>query len=422
MKCFIGFGSNLGDRRSNLEMAARSLANEREVQLLRRSPLVETPALVPDGAPEHWRKSFLNAVVEIDWCGSPQELVRCLKKIEIDLGRELAPRWAPRSLDLDLLTFGEEILHDENLQVPHSEIFNRQFVLTPLKHLVPSLKIPGQVETVLERNRSLDNRLPLWMGILNFTPDSFSDGNEITNSEKLKDLLEDFDLENTQILDLGAESTRPGAHPLSPEEEWSRLAAKLELVLERFRNRIFHPWISIDTYHPQTAARASSMGVHIINDVSGLANEAMLEVLKGSNCQYVLMHSLTVPSNPNVNLKVGDPVQNIIEWAQRKIDQLDHSGVNLDRIIFDPGIGFGKTGADSLLVLQQIQRFFSLPVRILVGHSRKSFLNEWGHREVGARDPETLGVSFSLAEKGVDILRVHRPDFHQRTFRTFREV
>lgn len=422
MRCFVGFGSNLGDRRANLEKAARSLENEREVQLLRRSPLVETPALVPEGAPAHWRKSFLNAVVEIDWCGSPNELVRCLKKIEIDLGRESARRWAPRSLDLDLLTFGDQTLHRENLQVPHAEIFNRQFVLTPLKHLAPSLKIPGHAESVLERSRSLDSPLPLWMGILNFTPDSFSDGNELSSSEKLEDLLDVCDQGNAQILDLGAESTRPGAHPLSPEEEWGRLAAKLELVLERFRNRIFHPWISVDTYHPQTAARAASLGVEIINDVSGLANEGMLEVLKWSNCQYVLMHSLTVPANPNVKLKVDDPVQSIIEWAKRKMDQLDHAGVSLDRVIFDPGIGFGKTGEDSMLILQQIQRLFSLSVRILVGHSRKSFLNQWGLREVGDRDPETLGVSLKLAERGVDILRVHGPDLHQRTFRTFREV
>jgi dihydropteroate synthase/2-amino-4-hydroxy-6-hydroxymethyldihydropteridine diphosphokinase len=422
MRCFVGFGSNLGDRSSNLEKAARALANEGAVQLIQRSPLVETPALVPEGAPEHWRKSFLNAVVEIGWDGSPNELVRCLKKIEVDLGREPAPRWAPRSLDLDLLTFGDQTIGSETLQVPHPELFNRQFVLAPLKHLAPSLKIPGHQETVLERSRSLKNPLPLWMGILNFTPDSFSDGNELSCAAKLEDLLEAFDQDNTQIIDLGAESTRPGAIPLTSEEEWGRLAAKLEFIFERFRNRIFRPCISVDTYHPQTAARAAALGVEIINDVSGLTSEGMLEVLKDSNCQYVLMHSLTVPANPNVNLQVDDPVQNIIEWAQRKIDQLDRSGVNLDRVIFDPGIGFGKTGAASVLILQQIQRFFSLPVRILVGHSRKSFLNQWGHREVGNRDSETLGVSLKLAERGVDILRVHRPDLHQRSFRTFREV
>jgi len=422
MKCFIGLGSNLGDRRANLENAAKALSQATEAKLLRASPIVETPALVPEGASEGWRKSFLNAVIEIEWLAPPGELLKCLKKTETELGRETAARWAPRLIDLDLLTFGNQTVEEENLRIPHPEIYNRQFVLAPLKHLAPSLKIPGHTQSVLERSRSLHDSLPLWMGVLNLTPDSFSDGNAIESPEKFGRQVDAFDRDNTQILDLGAESTRPGAVSLSPCEEWNRLAPTLELVFEKFRSRIFRPWISVDTYHPETAAKALSLGVNIINDVSGLASPAMLGVLKESACQYVLMHSLTVPADPSVRLDEKNPIQAIKEWTLRKLEQLNHAGVNFDRVIFDPGVGFGKTAEQSLLLIRQIHRFSDLPVRVLVGHSRKSFLNHWEKRDPSDRDFETLGISLKLADKGVDILRVHKPDIHQRTFRTFREA
>lgn len=422
MKCFVGLGSNLGERRKNLENAARSLAGVADAKLLRASPLVETPALVPKGAPKDWRKAFLNAVVEIEWLGTPRELLQCLKNIEDTYGRELAPRWAPRRIDLDLLTFADQSIDEKDLLVPHPEIWNRQFVLAPLKHLAPSLKIPGCPQTVLERCRVLDHPLPLWMGILNLTPDSFSDGKDLTDPEKLEIQLQAFDQENVQILDFGAESTRPGATPISATEEWRRLAPALERVCEKTRGQIFRPWISVDTYHCETVVKALAMGVDMINDVSGLMSPAMLELLQGSDCQYVLMHSLSIPADPNLKMEAESPVQGIKEWICAKLEQLSSVGVNLDRVIVDPGIGFGKTPEQSLQVLQQIHQILDLPVRVLTGHSRKSFLSHWGWRQAFERDAETLGVSLKLAEKGVDILRVHTPDTHQRTFRVFREV
>ena len=420
MKCFVGLGSNLGNKRANLEAAARALAQTEAAELIRASPIVETPALVPEEAPEHWRQSFLNAVVEINWRETPNQLLQCLKKIENDLGRESAPRWAPRVIDLDLLTFGEDQIDSLDLRIPHAEMGRRQFVLAPLKHLCPTFTIPGQTRTVLESSRTLPAPLPLWMGILNLTPDSFSDGNTLANPKLFADQLGAWAPENVQLLDLGAESTRPGATRLSPSEEWSRLAPALEIVLAN--SEIFRPWVSVDTYHAETAARAVELGVDMINDVSGLSDPAMLDVVQGSNCQYVFMHSLTVPADPLVQLEAEDPVLAIKHWALSKLEQLERAGVHLDRVTFDPGIGFGKTPRQSLDILQQIENFFDLPVRILVGHSRKSFLSQFHDSAAVDRDFETLGVSLQLAEKGVDILRVHSPASHQRTFRTFREL
>lgn len=150
MKCFVGLGSNLAERRENLEAAARLLRVD--CRSLRASPIVETPALVPDGAPPDWQIPFLNAVVEFDWSGTPQELLQFLKSIESRLGRTAAPRWAPRVIDLDILTFGDHRMSSKDLEIPHPEMRNRPFVLAPLKHLSPDTDVGGG-ETVLRQSR-----------------------------------------------------------------------------------------------------------------------------------------------------------------------------------------------------------------------------------------------------------------------------
>jgi len=425
VKCCLGIGTNLGDRRANLERAAALLLEAADVTALRTSPVFESPALVPAGAPGDWHLPFLNAAIEIEWRSSPDELLRLLKKIERELGRAPAPRWAPRLLDLDILTFGSELIHAETLRIPHPEMTNRQFVLGPFSHLQPSLKLPGSRRTILETARELADPLPLWMGILNITPDSFSDGGELSGPAALDERLASWDEENVAIFDLGAESTRPQAQSLTTEEEWRRLEPALERVRDRYRGRHFRPWLSVDTYHASTAARALAAGADLINDVSGLSDDAMLEVVRASRCQYVLMHSLTVPADPRVHLDENlDPATEIKSWARHQLEKLAQAGIALDRVIFDPGIGFNKTARQSLECLQRIDEFFDLPVRILVGHSRKTFLH--GSPEIHApapakeRDLETLGVSLQLAERGVPVLRVHSPDHHQRALRALR--
>ena len=420
MKSFIALGANLLDPKAQLEKAAESLALR--ATILRASPIITTPALVPTGAPQSWRKPFHNAVVEIDWQDSPRDLLSFLKKIEMELGRKPSERWAPREIDLDILSFGEKEINEPELQIPHPEIANRQFVLTPLKHLSPSWKIPGKNENVLSMNRDLQNPLPLWMGILNLTPDSFSDGNELSDPINLEKRLDEFDAENIHFLDLGAESTRPGAHPVLLEEEWRRLAPALKLIQKRYGNRIFRPLVSVDTHHPKTAQKALQYNVDIINDVSGLNSNEMLNVLRESECQYVLMHSLSVPADPSLHIRTDDSVSHIRDWALKKLEQLDRAGIKLDRVIFDPGIGFGKSAEQSLKILRRIHEFLSLPVRILVGHSRKSFMQRLSQHEPYERDFETLGISFALLNKKVDILRVHAADAHSRAFRTFQET
>lgn len=421
-KAWVGLGSNLGDPSLNLENAARALAALGK--FIRASPVFLTPALLPPSAPESWRKFYTNAVVELGWGGSAEDLLFHLKRIELDLGRAPAKRWAPRKIDLDLLSLGDTVSGDGPCRVPHPEAWNRHFVLAPLLHLNPHFKFPGQAASALERSRQLPGRSPLWMGILNLTPDSFSDGGALSDPDCFARSVDRLERSGVQALDLGGESTRPGAPEVLEKEEWQRLQPSLEYLRERYHGKIFRPLVSVDTRHARVAANAIELGAHMINDVSGLADPAMLETICSSECHYVLMHSLSVPANPTLTLPAdADPVAEILRWAEKKLENLEKRGISLDRVIFDPGVGFGKSAYQSLTILRRIGEFRSLPVRILVGHSRKSFFSLFSaNRPALERDGLSIGVSVSLAHRGVELIRAHEAWQHADAWQAQQEV
>ncbi len=417
MKAYLGLGANLGDRRACLEQALGRL-QELSRRPLRVSPVYETPALLPAGAQPEWNRPFFNLVVELETDLDPQNLLNAAKDIERALGRQSRALWAPREIDIDLLFCGELSLRTKTLVLPHPRLEQRAFVLDPLKDLAPSLSIAGK--TAMERARALPEHAPLWMAILNLTPDSFSDGGDFLPSEKWEAYLEEMDAAGVGALDLGAESTRPGARTLEEDEEWERLAPLLEHLQLRYRGRRIRPLLSLDTRKFATARRALEYGVDILNDVSGLADERFLDLLRGADCQYVLMHSLTVPADPQVTLASGlDVVEEIKEWFSRRLETLLAAGVRQDQVILDPGIGFGKNRLQSLQLVRGIAAFFPLGCRVLAGHSRKSFLQDFAPAAAKERELESIGVSLALAQKGVDILRVHQPTAHLRAYRGF---
>ena len=423
MKCLIGLGSNLGDRLENLEGAVQRLCFLASTSHISASPVYETAALVPNGAPDTWHIPFLNAVIEFEWEGSCEDLLTETKKIESFMGRVSAERWAPRLIDLDILLFGDAKINTDSLTVPHPGIWDRDFVLAPLRDIAPTLRLPEKTETVFSRARNLCRDLPLWMGILNLTPDSFSDGGDLADLKSLKQKVETFEQAGVSIFDIGAESTRPGAGNVSSSDEWMRLHPTLEFLKERYQNKFFRPRISVDTRRSYIAEKALEYGVDCINDVSGLSDPAMLQLLKKSSCDIVLMHSLSIPADRNVTLSEDCDVVEIVKtWAERKIVELTDIGIDPARIIFDPGIGFGKTSQQSLALLQGAEAFLTLPVRILIGHSRKSFINSWGERMAKDRDWESVGISLRMSMLGINILRVHEPQFHIRAHRAFQGV
>lgn len=414
---YLGLGSNVGKRVQNIEKAIQELASVFIPQTLKVACVYENAALLPEGAPQGWNLPFLNTVVSGKSRFTPEELLQKIKEIELKVGRKAEYlKWSPRALDIDILFYGNKKISKKDIKIPHPEITKRSFVLDPLKDLAPARKISSS-KSILQLSRKHPTHLPVLMKILNVTPDSFSGDGILKAKEEISKLFSNWPLASFQVLDIGAESTRPGASDVSPEEEWKRLEQIFKVIELLTRGRFLKPKISIDTRRATIAEKALLWGANIINDVSALSDPKMLEVLKKYECDYVLMHSLSVPANPQLHLnKKLNPTKEVLKFFKTKLALLKKNKISLDRIILDPGIGFGKTAEQSFELIQNIEKFQNLGCRILVGHSRKSFLATISKSEAKDRDPETLGVSFYLLKKGIDILRVHNTELHTKAF------
>jgi len=242
------------------------------------------------------------------------------------------------------------------------------------------------------------------VAILNLTPDSFSgDGKHGSTLPELLMAVDTMIEDGADVIDVGAQSTRPAAAALSEAQEWERLSPLLDALGERTKNCIF----SLDTYHPENAKRALDRGFHWINDVSG-GGVAMTEAVRPYDATLVLMHSLTVPADTTVTIPVADdPVKEVLQWGKKTLASLSLAGFSKKRVILDPGIGFGKTAQQSLEIIKNVATLRQWGVSVLVGHSRKSFLTPLIHGTLDDRDTATLAVSAYFALQGVDFIRVH---------------
>lgn len=431
MTIFLGLGSNEGNRSANLQHAIEQLkSNGFEISAI--SPTIETPALLPKDAEPSWNKPFLNCVISGQASWQPDQGLKIVKQIEADLGRNRPSKvWAPRTIDIDLLIWHDQIVNSKDLTIPHYAITERAFVLTPLLHLQPNLVIPGTKQTVFDLCKTV-KPVPLWMGILNITPDSFSDSGaryragdggdaldgDALDGDALSGQVDSMLEENVQIIDIGAESTRPNATAVGADEEWQRLQPVLNLINQRLEGLSVRPIVSIDSRHAETLEKALGCGANMINDVTGLREPAIREIAKDSGCQVVAMHSMSVPADAKILLPTCDTAVNQLrDWLYRNIDRWLDDGLDLNKIIFDPGIGFGKNSLQSFDLLQHCDELKEAGLRLLIGHSRKSFMRGFTDRESCQRDLETLGVSLALCQQGVDIIRVHDPVMHIRAYR-----
>ena len=192
----------------------------------------------------------------------------------------------------------------------------------------------------------------------------------------------------------------------------------LERLLAKYQPQLLRPLLSVDTYHPEVARKALELGVDIINDVSGLSSPAMRELACSSDKDWIAMHYVSIPASKDKTLPPDcDPVDVVEAWLLQQLESWDKAGLNLSRIIFDPGIGFGKDGLQSLKLLQQAARFRRHGVRVLMGHSRKSFMKNFSALDVTDKDLTTLGASLNLCAQGVDIIRVHNIPMHTSAYR-----
>ena len=244
---------------------------------------------------------------------------------------------------------------------------------------------------------------PQIMGILNLTPDSFSDGGCWTSEAALTARIEQLLAEGADIIDVGGESSRPFAEPVSAEEEMARVLP----AIRKIRERSAIP-ISIDTTKAVVARAALAAGATMVNDISALRHDpAMVEVVRSYAGPVIIMHMQGRPDDMQVSPRYQDVVTEINAFFTERIAWMEQQGINRERIIVDPGIGFGKTFEHNLTILRNISAFKQHDCPVLIGHSRKSFLGQLLDIPVSERDCPTAVVSAFCAFQRVDIVRVH---------------
>ena len=258
------------------------------------------------------------------------------------------------------------------------------------------------------RDRSVNlSRSGLIMGVLNVTPDSFSDGGQFLDEEAAFRHAARMVAEGATILDVGGESSRPGSEPVALEEELRRVIP----VIKRIRGRFPDLLVSIDTYKAETARQALAAGADIINDISALrADQAMIDALRRSGAGVILTHMRGTPKTMQIDPRYEDVVGEVFEFLRRRRDELLRCGVDRDRIAIDPGYGFGKRVQDNVELVRQLGRFAELGQPIVVGISKKSMIAHLlGDPKLQSEDRiwPTVALTSLLREKGARIFRVH---------------
>ncbi len=249
----------------------------------------------------------------------------------------------------------------------------------------------------------LAGRVPLLMGVVNVTPDSFSDGGRFFDPARAVEHGLRLAAEGADLLDVGGMSTRPGSEPIDPGEELRRILP----VIVSLARQTPTP-ISVDTYRASVAAEALAAGAEAINDVTALTGDADMPALAAeSGCGVCAMHMLGTPQTMQRDPRYADVVAEVSGYLAGRRDALAAGGVEQARIALDPGIGFGKTTQHNLTLLRQIGRFHALGCPLLVGPSRKRFLGEAIGQCDADRTAGTIGAALALARAGVQVLRVH---------------
>lgn len=448
--CYIALGSNVGDRLRFLSCGVQRLRALPGLQLQKTSSLFSTRAQYVTDQPH-----FLNAVTEWElsenWSKDVPGLLAELKRIEEELGRRKDRRHGPRVLDLDIVAVGERQLSVTGvrfpLEIPHISMHERDFVLVPMAELCPDWRHPGRPgrPSVIEMLKELQVRpagggppgaspegwpvqvIPgaggltgsgagsfwlrgertLIMGILNVTPDSFSDGGELLDPAAALAAAREMISAGAMILDIGGESTRPGA-PLVPVDEEIR---RVIPVISALRAAGIDTTISVDTRKAAVARAAVEAGADWINDVSGGEfDPEMLPTAAELLVPIVLMHMRGTPETMNSLASYDNVVEEVVQQLLLRRSAAEAAGVPSWNILLDPGIGFAKAQEHNLQLLRHagelVERLKPSPV--LVGASRKRFLGTiLDEPDARKRIFGNAAVTAVLALAGVDVVRVH---------------
>ena len=263
--------------------------------------------------------------------------------------------------------------------------------------------LPGAIE--LSGPRMLNLARTCVMGVLNVTPDSFSDGGEYDNAARAVSRALEMERQGADIIDIGGESSRPGADPVPADQELKRVIP----VIEGVRKESQIP-LSIDTYKASVAEAALDAGADIINDISALRfDSGMIDVVRERKVPVILMHMLGTPTTMQVEPHYDDCVREISSFFDERMEICDKHGIDSSRIILDPGIGFGKRVSDNIEILARLGEFTRHGLPLLVGTSRKSFIGRLHHGDTpaGKRLGGSIASMLAAIINGADIVRVH---------------
>lgn len=422
----IGLGSNVGDRLDHLRQAIAQFNQHDRVSVRAISPVYASDAQLPDKAPPTWNLPFLNAAILCESSLTPHQLLAVCQQVESQLGRIKQGRWSPRLIDCDILYWAGVSLVSDTLTVPHPALMSRPFMLWPLMDIFTAWDYPHALlcewgsrfskeapcRTYQIPQRIDGSRL---MGVVNMTPDSFSDGGLFCDTQRAVEHAQALFESGAEVIDLGAESTRPGSQAVSPVEEWRRIEPVLMALNIFWKGQVWRPKLSVDTRHADTAAKAIDAGVDWINDVTGFSDPAMIEAVKTSDVKLVSMHSLSIPPSQQQVLPIQqDSVQQVLQWGFQQLAHFQQVGIDPARVILDPGVGFGKTPYQNLALMQRANELRQWQVPILIGHSRKSFHQLASGVSAAERDLETALGTIELFKQGIDYVRVHDVTFNWR--------
>lgn len=243
------------------------------------------------------------------------------------------------------------------------------------------------------------------MGIINVTPDSFSDGGKFSDFQSALTQADELIDAGADILDVGGESTRPFADPVATDEELRRVIPVIEAIRQKHPNIS----ISIDTTKAVVAREALQAGANIINDISALRKDPeMIDVVRQSSVPVIIMHMRGTPSDMQIEPVYGDVVAEIIDFFKERIDSITSQGIDRNRLIVDPGIGFGKTLQHNLSIIKHLEAFSCLNLPLLLGHSRKRFLGTiTGIHAEQERDLATAVIAALCSARNIALVRVH---------------
>mgnify|MGYP001813579781 FL=1 len=250
--------------------------------------------------------------------------------------------------------------------------------------------------------KSLDLTHPQVMGVLNVTPDSFSDGGDFFSLDKAVARALQMEAEGAAIIDIGGESTRPGAAPVTLEDETRRVVP----VIEALQSRLKVP-ISIDTRKPGVMRAAIQAGAGFINDINALREPGALEVAAGFAVPVCLMHMQGEPRTMQKDPRYENVVDEVADFLQRRVTACEQAGVGRERLLLDPGFGFGKTVAHNLYLLERLNVLTRLGLPLVVGLSRKSMIARLLGLEPGERLPASIALAVLAVERGARLVRSH---------------